>query len=224
MPLVVFAHGWNINPTDYAPLLDAWAAAGYVVAAPTLPDSTNTLPGTPVSNYPEQARDISFVIGSLTGDSARRVDPARIAVAGHSDGGTDVALLALNPSYADRRVRAYLALSGEIPAGVAGPWGAPTTGALLVAAGTADQYGLFPRSKAIFQAAATTTKVLLTVSGGDHEGIYNGSSPQAVAVRNETVRFLDVALHAGGASGSQLTSALSPTGHPSILVTVSPPA
>jgi hypothetical protein len=99
LPLVVFAHGWNSNPTVYETLLDAWAAAGYLVAAPVFPDSANTLPGSPVSNYPEQAFDLSFIITSLLGGRAGPVDPTRIAVAGHSDGGTDVALLALNPAY-----------------------------------------------------------------------------------------------------------------------------
>jgi pimeloyl-ACP methyl ester carboxylesterase len=223
LPLVVFGHGWNVNPTVYEPLLDAWAAAGYLVAAPTFPDSANTLSGSPVSNYPEQARDISFVITSLLGGGAGPVDPTRIAVAGHSDGGTDVALLALHPSYADRRVRAYLSLSGEIPSGMPGPWDSPTSGALLVAVGTRDQYGLLPRSRQVFEAAKITSKVLLTVAGGDHMGIYTGSSLQAMAVRRETVRFLDVALQARAATSANLTSALEPADDPSIQVTVAPP-
>jgi pimeloyl-ACP methyl ester carboxylesterase len=221
LPLVVFAHGWNVNPMTYEPLLDAWAAAGYLVAAPTFPDSANTLPGSPVSNYPEQARDVSFVITSLLGGRAGPVEAARIAVAGHSDGGTDVALLALNPSYADPRVRAYLSLSGEIPSGVPGPWGTPTSAALLVAVGTRDKYGLLPRSRQVFE-AAVAPKVLLTVAGGDHMGIYVGASPEAMAVRHATVRFLDVALRAQGVTSANLSSALDPAGDPSILVTGGP--
>ena len=208
LPLVVFAHGWDSNPTVYQPLLDEWAAAGYLVAAPTFPDSADTLPGSPVSNYPEQARDISFVITSLLAGSAGPVDPTRIAVAGHSDGGTDVALLALNPLYADPRVRAYLSLSGEIPSGVPGPWGTPTTGALLVAVGTDDEYGLLPRSTQVFASANVISKVLLTVAGGDHLDMYIGSSPEAMAVREETVRFLDVVLRPEGATSAELASAL----------------
>jgi pimeloyl-ACP methyl ester carboxylesterase len=222
LPLVVFAHGWNSNPTVYEPLLDAWASAGYLVAAPTFPDSANTLPGSPVSNYPAQARDISFVITSLLAGSAGPVDPTRIAVAGHSDGGTDIALLALNPSYADPRVRAYLSLSGEIPSGIPGPWGTPTSGALLVAVGTDDEYGLFPRATQVFKAADVASKVLLTVSGGDHLGMYIGVSAEAMVVREETVRFLDASLQPEGATLAQLTSTLDPTGDPSISVTASP--
>jgi fermentation-respiration switch protein FrsA (DUF1100 family) len=215
LPLVVFAHGWNSNPSVYEVLLDAWAAAGFLVAAPTFPDSTDTLPGSPVSNYPEQARDMSFVISSLLGGVEGPVDPSRIAVAGHSDGGTDIALLALNPHYADPRIRAYLSLSGEIPSGVSGPWGVSTAGALLVAVGSADQYGLLGPATEIYQ-TADMTKVMLTVAGGDHLTTFIGTSAPEQAVRAETVRFLRAALSSSNVSTSQLHEALSPTGDPAI--------
>ncbi len=218
LPLVVFAHGWNSNPTADETLLDSWAAAGYLVAAPVFPDSTDTLPGTPVSNYPEQALDLSFIITSMLGGRAGPVDPNRIAVAGHSDGGTDIALLALNPSYADHRIRAYLSLSGEIPAGVPGPWGVATPGSLLVAVGTDDQYGLLVRSTQVFDTANTTAKVLLRVTGGDHLEMYVGSSPEAMALRADTVLFLNDALRPAGATSAQLLSALEQSGQPSIVV------
>jgi acetyl esterase/lipase len=214
-PLVVFAHGWNSDPSVYEVLLDAWAAAGFLVAAPTFPDSADTLPGSPVSNYPEQARDMSFVISSLLGGVEGPVDPSRIAVAGHSDGGTDIALLALNPQYADPRIRANLSMSGEIPSGVAGPWGVPTAGALMVAVGTADQYGLLGPATQIYQ-VGEMPKVLLTVAGGDHLTTFIGPSAAEQAVRAETVRFLDASLSMPSVSNTQLQGALVPTGDPAI--------
>ena len=222
LPVVVFGHGWDSNPSVYEPLLSAWAAAGYLVAAPTFPSSASTLPGSPVSDYPDQARDLSFVVTALLGGSAGPVNAARIAVAGHSDGGTDIALMALNPTYADPRVRAYLSLSSEIPAGLAGPWGAPVSGSLLVAVGTSDEYGLAPRSRQVFDTASVTAKVMLTAVGGGHIGIFVGSSPQAAAVRQETVRFLDAALQGGPTSSDHLASALTPTGDASVSVTPGP--
>jgi len=215
LPLVVFAHGWNSNPSVYEVLLDTWAEAGFLVAAPTFPDSTNTLAGTPVSNYPDQARDISFVISSLLGGVEGPVDQSRIAVAGHSDGGTDIALLALNPQYADPRIRAYISMSGEIPSGVGGSWGAPTAGALLVAVGTADQYGNFGPSTQIFQ-TAQMPKALLTLAGGDHLSTFIGDSAAEEAMRAETVRFLNAAFSTPSPSSTQLQKALSPTGDPGI--------
>jgi predicted dienelactone hydrolase len=215
LPLVVFAHGWNSNPSVYEVLLDSWAEAGFLVAAPTFPDSTNTLPGSPVSNYAEQARDMSFVISSFLGGAQGPVDPSRIAVAGHSDGGTDIALLALNPNYADPRIRAYISMSGEIPAGVSGPWGAPTAGALLVAVGSADQYGLLGRATQIYQ-TAEMPKALLTLAGGDHLTTFIGTSAGEEAMRAETVRFLKAAFSGPSVSSAQLQGALFPTGDPEI--------
>jgi len=221
LPVVVFAHGWDSDPDVYRSLLDSWAAAGYLVAAPVLPDSTDTLPGRPISNYPAQAEDLSFVITQLLAGKAGTIDPQRIAVAGHSDGGTDIALLALNPAYADHRIRAYLSLSGEIPAGVPGPWGVPTPGALLVVVGSADQYGLAPRSAQVYE-AAEMTKAMITVTGGDHLDTYVASTASAVALRAETVRFLDAALAPGPDTSSRLSMALEPGGDASINVSVAP--
>jgi poly(3-hydroxybutyrate) depolymerase len=214
-PLVVFAHGWNSNPMVYEPLLDTWAEAGYIVAAPTFPDSANTLPGDPVSNYPDQALDMSFVISSLLRGIAGPIDRGRIAVAGHSDGGADVALMALNPHYADSRVRAYLSLSGQIPSDVAGPWGMPSPAALFVAVGTADQYGLLGPATQVFQ-TAQMPKVLLTLAGGDHLTTFIGDTAAEVAMRNETARFLEEVFSSPTTTPAQLQAALIPTGDPGI--------
>jgi fermentation-respiration switch protein FrsA (DUF1100 family) len=192
-----------------------------VVAAPVFPDSADTLPGTPVSDFPDQARDLSFVISSLLGSRTAPVDPARIAVAGHSDGGSDVALLALNPAYADHRIRAYLSLSSEMPSGVDGPWDSITPGTLLVAVGTADEYGLLPRSTQVYQ-AAKMAKVLLTVAGGDHLGPFIGTSFQSDSVRAETVVFLHLALGQATVTPADLGAALIPPAGPSITVATGP--
>jgi pimeloyl-ACP methyl ester carboxylesterase len=193
-PLVVFAHGWNSDPGVYASLLEGWAAAGFVVAAPVFPDSTDLYPGSPVSNYADQALDMSFVITALLHDHAALIDPTRIAVAGHSDGGTDVALMALDPAYADARVRAYVCMSGEMPSGVAAYNVAPTRAALLVAVGSDDEYGLYPLATQVFQAARASAKAMLVEPGGDHLGSFVDASPAAVAMREAETQFLELAL------------------------------
>jgi fermentation-respiration switch protein FrsA (DUF1100 family) len=193
LPLVVFAHGYNSEPETYEPLLDAWAQAGYLVTAPECPGSARDLPGTPVPDYAAQARDVSFVITSLLGGRAGPVDPAEIAVAGHSDGGTAVTIMALNAAYADPRVKAYLNMAGQIPPDVPGPWAtSPTSGALLVAVGSQDEYGNLALSTAMFD-AARMPKALLVVPGGDHIDTFLASSPTASAVRAATTRFLALA-------------------------------
>jgi pimeloyl-ACP methyl ester carboxylesterase len=209
LPLIVFAHGWNSSPAAYEALLDTWAASGYLVAAPTFPDSASTLPGDPISNYPEQALDMSFVITQLLGGIAGPVDRSKIAVAGHSDGGTDVALLALNSIYADPRIRAYLSLSGEIPAGVDGTWSAATPGSLFVAVGTDDEYGLYPRAQQIFT-SADMPKVFVTLTGGDHLQTFIGDTPGAATMRAETVAFLRTVFASKQVASAQIAAALQP--------------
>ena len=216
LPLVVFAHGYDSEPEVYEPLLDEWAAAGYMVAAPECPGSAHDLPGNPVPDYAAQARDISFVITSLLSGSTGQVDPHEIAVAGHSDGGTAVTIMALNAPYADPRVKAYLNLAGQIPPDVPGPWATTTTpGDLLVAVGDDDQYGNLALSTAMF-GAAKMPKVLLTVPGGDHLGTFVASSPTAEAVRAATTRFLGAVFGAGpqGATAAQLRGVLEGSGAP----------
>jgi hypothetical protein len=146
-------------------------------------------------------------------------------VAGHSDGGADVALMALNPNYTDTRVRAYVSLSGQIPYDVGtGPWGIPLTAPLFVAVGTADQYGLLGPATQIYQ-VARMPKVLLTLAGGDHLTTFIGGTGPETAMRAETTRFLHAVFATPSkqtVTAAQLQAALSPTGDPDIALETSP--
>jgi pimeloyl-ACP methyl ester carboxylesterase len=218
LPLVVFAHGWNSDPGVYRTLLDLWAAAGFLVAAPVFPDSTDLYSGAPVSDYANQALDLSFVITSLLRDLSLRIDPTRIAVAGHSDGGTDVALMALDSAYADARVRAYVCMAGQMPSGVASYSVAASRAALLVAVGTNDEYGLYPLAGQVFQAARTSSKTELVESGGDHLGSFLDATPAAAAMRDQTTRFLELALEPKPPSSAAVVAALGQVPEPDLTV------
>ena len=207
-PLVVFAHGWNSDPGVYATLLQGWAAAGFVVAAPVFPESTDLYPGSPVSDYVDQALDITFVITSLLHDQAVPIDPTRIAVTGHSDGGTDVALMALDPDYADARVRAYVCMSGEMPSGMAAYTVTPTRAAFLTAVGSDDEYGLYPLSTQVFQSAQAQGKAMLVEPGGDHLSSFLGATPAAAAMRDAETQFLELALEPRTPSSAAIDDAL----------------
>lgn len=192
LPVIVFAPGYNSQPESYLPLLDAWAARGYLVVAPDSPGSAGDLPGSPVrSDIAGQAQDLSFTISAVLGGMAGPVDATRITVAGHSDGGSAVAVLALDPAFRDVRIASYVVLSGAIPDAVAGPWGTErTAGRLLVVVGDADEYGNLPASTDVFD-TANMTKTLVVARGGDHLGTYLSDSALAFAVRSETLSFLD---------------------------------
>src|SRR5665213_254976 len=124
LPLIVFGHGFATTPGIYARLLDAWARAGYVVAAPLFPVENANAPGGPdESDLINQPADISFVITRLLADSASAhgplhglIEPTQIAVAGQSDGAETALAVAYDPPFLDHRVRAALILSGaELP-------------------------------------------------------------------------------------------------------------
>ncbi len=97
LPLVLFSHGAYSSKDDYAPILDAWAAYGYVVVAPTHPDSTKMgmKRGDPAAGrtQPQRLVDMKLVVDQWREIEQRvpalqgRVDTRRIAAAGHSYGG-----------------------------------------------------------------------------------------------------------------------------------------
>ncbi len=90
-PLIMLSHGRGSNPLQYAWFAQTLAAHGYIVAAPyhyrantydaTIAYLANKLWQRPV--------DISLIITDLLADPlwGKTIDPDRIAVAGHSQGG-----------------------------------------------------------------------------------------------------------------------------------------
>ncbi len=199
-PLVVFGHGYTVTPAIYSTLLQAWARAGYVVAAPIFPLENANAPGGPdESDLINQPGDMSFVISRLlaltrapTGFFAGLIDPREIAVSGHSDGGNTALAVSYNLHYRDRRVRASVILSGaEIP-GVSGydfPMPAPP---LLATQGTADTINPPSFTSAFFD-VAPSPKYRLTMFGADHIGPYT-EQPQLGIVERVTIAFLDLYL------------------------------
>jgi fermentation-respiration switch protein FrsA (DUF1100 family) len=191
LPVIVFAHGYDTEPETYVTLLQDWASAGYLVVAPESPGSASDLPGTPIrSDIGGQAQDLSFVVTAALAGTFGPVDASRVTVAGHSDGGSAVATLALNDSYHDGRIANYLVLSGAIPDGVDGTWGtAPETGRLLVVVGDQDEYGNLSASTEVYD-TATMAKTLAVAPGGDHMDTYIADTDLAQQVRAETLAFL----------------------------------
>ncbi|MHB8643002.1 MAG: alpha/beta hydrolase family protein [Gaiellaceae bacterium] len=196
LPLVVFGHGFAVTPGLYAQLLDAWARAGYVVAAPLFPVENANAPGGPdESDLANQPGDMSVVITQLLAESANArsplhglIDPARIAVAGQSDGGETALAVAYDSRFVDRRVRAAVILSGaRIPGGhLEFGAGKPP---LLAVQGTDDPINP-PRYTNAFFEVAGRPKFLLTLLGAGHLPPYTTNAGQLAVVERVTVAFL----------------------------------
>lgn len=107
-PVIVFAHGYDVTPDTYAPLLDAWVRAGFVVVAPFFPDEnqfevSRQYPANTENDLWNEPADLVFVTKQILNASATPsspcpivsglVNPTQVGMAGHSDGATVVAML-----------------------------------------------------------------------------------------------------------------------------------
>jgi dienelactone hydrolase len=191
-PLVLFAHGFALTPAVYASLLNTWARAGYVVAAPVFPVESSTAPGGPDErDLLNQPRDMSFVLTRLLAPSGRLhglIDARRIAFAGQSDGAETALAAAYDPRYRDRRVDAALILSGAALPGFAGP--SPGAPPLLAVQGTGDPLNS-PATTAAYYRLMSRPKFLLWLLGASHLPPYTTHDRWAAAVDNATTAFLD---------------------------------
>jgi predicted dienelactone hydrolase len=184
-PLVVFAHGFTLTPDTYAALLDAWARAGFVVAAPVFPgESAHARGGPNEADLVNEPTDIHVVISRLLRTSLP-IDARRIAVAGQSDGG----VAALGAAYAarlrDHRIDAAIVMSGAWPPGWRFAHGPP----LLAIQGTADPINPPANTRAYF-ALASPPKRLLWLRGAGHLEPYTTDVRDRLLVERTTVAFL----------------------------------
>lgn len=202
-PAVLLAHGNNGNPGKLSQLLEAWAAAGYVAAAPAFP-LTNDLSGGPsiLGDYRNQPGDLEFVLDELlarsrrkTGFLAGRIDPRHIGAAGFSLGGATIYGYAFNRCCRDPRVDAVILMDAFRP---------PFDGAyrfrgpVMFVHLRYDPIVSYDNSSAAY-AESTTPKLLMTLEQGVHpEPFENIPSPHDEAVIAATTKFWDVYLRDEG--------------------------
>ncbi|HET9101733.1 MAG TPA: hypothetical protein VFN55_00145 [Solirubrobacteraceae bacterium] len=198
LPLIVFGHGFAVTPAAYWRLLSAWAAAGYVVAAPVFPLAQAHAPGGPdEADLVNQPADMSLVITGMLGLSAQpgdalagRIDPQRVGVAGQSDGGETALAMAYDRYYLDPRVRAAAILSGAELPGARAVYFTRASPPLLAAQGTADTTNR-PHFTYAFFAAAHRPKYLLRLLGAGHLPPYTTDLARLAVVQRVTVAFFD---------------------------------
>lgn len=197
-PLVVFGPGFAVCDASYGPLLRAWASAGYVVAGIDFPRTNCHLANPNENDLVNQPADMAYVIRRLLAVSARPggflaglVDPAKIAVAGQSDGGDTVAALVANTCCRDRVVTAAIVLAGAEWPPMAGSYFSRPTPPILFVQGDADTINPPAASILMYQADTTGPRFYLDLFGAAHLPPYEGQGPPAPVVARVTVDFLD---------------------------------
>ena len=74
----------------------------------------------------------------------------------------------------------------------------------------------------MFQDARASSKAMIVEQGGDHLGSFVGATPAAAAMREETTRFLELALEPRPPTSAAVLAALQPAGSPALTI-VPPP-
>ena len=138
-PVVIYSHGLRSLPEMYAPLITRWAAAGFVVAAPTFPRTNLRARHFTRDDVRNQPADGWRLIRHLVRLDTRRGDPLaghlavdRFAAAGHSAGGFTTAGM-FTSGHAARLRSGIVLAGGELPGSFAGP-----VAPLLFVHGSAD--------------------------------------------------------------------------------------
>jgi dienelactone hydrolase len=198
-PLLMFAPGFLQCAGAYSDLLQAWASAGYVVAAVNFP-RTNCHLGAEAyeADLVNQPQDMSYVLTRLLALSARPgdpfaglLDPHEVGAAGQSDGGDTVAALAANSCCADRRLKAVAVLSGAEWPPMPGryfPGGAPP---MLFTQGSADTINPPWTSLQLYRADSADARYYLDLFGASHLIPYEGTNPVERLTARVTLAFFD---------------------------------
>jgi predicted dienelactone hydrolase len=180
-------------------MLERWASAGYVVAAPTYPILSGVPGGASHVDYEQTFADTSFVIGAVLGlgpgdPIGALVDPARVAAAGHSDGEVIAFGVGFLECCRDPRVRSVVAMAGNL--GYAdNPHVRDTGTPILHVMETADEYDPYPESIAWDRANLTAPRWMLTLEGATHVPPYQvPGDPHFELLAAVVVDFLDATL------------------------------
>ncbi|MBG0561812.1 alpha/beta hydrolase family protein [Actinoplanes aureus] len=202
-PLIYFSHGLTSQPDDYADLLNAWAQAGFVVAAPRYPNTWNQAADFNADDVVNQPADAQFVITEVLKALPAEIDPNRIAAAGHSAGAiTTVGLLT---SSRDERLKAGVLLAGRQM-----PQPAPFSGTpipLLFIQGKQDTTVTYEQAYGAYN-EVTWPKAFMEIPQGTH--LPHRDQPAVVATT--TTDFWRWSLYGDEAAKARLPQDASATG------------
>ncbi|WP_433535532.1 alpha/beta hydrolase family protein [Micromonospora sp. CA-249363] len=195
-PVVMFSHGLTGRPDDYATLLTRWAAAGFVVAAPTFPHTSRGSDGN-ILDVLNQPADVSYALTQVlaldgkAGDGLRgRLATDRVAAAGHSAGG--VTTIGLFTAGRDERLDAGVVFAGT-GVGVGTAFAGATAPQLFVH-GELDEVVDYAAGKAVYD-KVPWPKALLSLPKGDHGRALLSDAASLRVVSDTTVEFLRWSLY-----------------------------
>jgi predicted dienelactone hydrolase len=132
LPLLLFSHGFSVSRSNYTSIVQDLASHGYILAAidhpyvgltvlpegrvlSFTPEAGGPNPGAAARRVEAMAQDASFVLNALldgkseAGQFARRIDPNRVGMLGHSIGGA----AALESCRTSTRFKACADLDGD---------------------------------------------------------------------------------------------------------------
>lgn len=226
-PVIVFAHGYGVDPNTYRALLVSWATAGYVVLAPFFPDTSaegiEAQHGVDTElDMFNQPADVAFVVSQVR-DAGRGkaspsasflvglVDSGEVILAGQSDGADTVAALVYDHAYSSSfasmgtRPSAVALLSGaewtrDGDVYSARPGGGPPA---LVVQSLTDACN-YPSDSSQLYNMMRGKKWFLALDDATHLGPYVGIGAAAVTVKKVTLAFFDLALGRSGATPESL--------------------
>lgn len=203
-PLVLFSHGLTGSPVRYAAVLTRWAAAGFVVAAPTYPYTSEFSTHFRRGDIVHQPADARYVLDRVraldrrAGDPLRgHIDGDRVAAVGHSAGGYTTS--GLFRAGHDARLRAGVIMAGwRAPGAFAGP---PAT--MLFLQGTADPVVPVAVSRAAYDRVPWPKRYVL-LRRDSHTTYLRPGRPGYRRVSAMVVDFLRWTLNGDEAAGRRL--------------------
>jgi len=237
--VIVFAHGYDLLPSTYQVMIDAWVRAGFVVVAPVFPvDNANNIKALGGWSNPNalqaeddefhEPNDIAFVVQELVSaasDSASQlhglIDVHHVALVGQSDGANVIGALVYDQAY-----RAVYDAMPVHPMAVALLSGAPfarpnqtppdsyssppNPPAELSSESTGDYCN--PQSQAaLLYSKVQGLKWFLVIDGATHLAPYTGLSPWAAPTEAATTAFFEAEL--GWRSATAAMKALTAAGN-----------
>ena len=191
-PLVVFAHGYQVGPAPYVGLLRAWAAHGYVVAAPEFPLTDEAVAGSnldenDINNQPADLRFVTDALVSAGSPVSGRIEVDQVVVAGHSDGSETALAASVAPvPSGEPPFRALVAMSVEQLPGVSHTNNPP----MLVTQGDHDIINPPSYGYQVY-AQGSSPKYLLVLKGGEHLPPLEAGSAWLTGIELVTEAFVD---------------------------------